>query len=161
MVSSSIWKGIVAGTFGIIGVSVGIHTYNNKRKHPGKCFDVAIVGAGVVGLAIAREVAIAGHSVVVLERETDIAAGASSGNSGLGCTGYDSPVGSLERKLLRRSIQRHPAIYRSFGMTCVGLSHPNRSCSSPKNCVYIYLTTHLVWMFFIFFYFFIFLFYFW
>jgi L-2-hydroxyglutarate oxidase LhgO len=54
---------------------------------------------------------------VLLEKEDALAAGASSGNSGLGCTGYDAPVGSLERRLLRRSIQLHPNLYRSFGMS--------------------------------------------
>ena len=82
-------------------------------------FDVAVIGGGVVGLAVARECAVRGASVVLLEREDALAAGASSGNSGLGCTGYDAPVGSLERRLLRRSIARHPQLYRSFGLSCV------------------------------------------
>lgn len=30
--------------------------------------------------------------------------------------GYDAPVGSLERQLLRRSIRLHPSLYRSFGL---------------------------------------------
>lgn len=35
----------------------------------------------------------------------------------MGCTGYDAPVHSLERKLLRRSIQLHQNLYRSFGLS--------------------------------------------
>lgn len=46
-----------------------------------------------------------------------MAAGASSGNSGIGCTGYDAPRGSLERALLRRSIRLHQNLYRSFGLS--------------------------------------------
>lgn len=46
-----------------------------------------------------------------------IVTGASSGNSGIGCTGYDAPPGSLERRLLRRSIQLHPQLYRSLGLS--------------------------------------------
>jgi glycine/D-amino acid oxidase-like deaminating enzyme len=80
-------------------------------------FDVAVVGGGVVGLAVAREMAVRGRTVVLLEREDALAAGASSGNSGIGCTGYDAPVGSLERRLLRRAIQLHPSLLRSFGMS--------------------------------------------
>jgi glycerol-3-phosphate dehydrogenase len=83
----------------------------------GRVFDVAVIGGGVVGLAVARECAMRGHSVVLLEQEDAPAAGASSGNSGLGCTGYDAPVGSLERALLRRSIQLHQHLYRSFGLS--------------------------------------------
>ena len=82
-----------------------------------KTYDVSIIGGGVVGLAVAREVAVRGYSVVVFEKSDTIASGASSGNSGLGHTGYDAPRGSLERALLGRSIQRHPSLYRSFGLS--------------------------------------------
>ena len=88
-----------------------------ERRPPGGVYDVGVVGGGVVGLAVARELAVRGASVVLIEREDTFAAGASSGNSGLGCTGYDAPPGSLERRLLRRSIQRHPSLYRSFGLS--------------------------------------------
>ena len=80
-------------------------------------YDVLVVGGGVVGLSVARECAVRGASVVLVEREDDWAAAASSGNSGIGCTGYDAPIGSLERQLLRRSIQRHPELMRSFGLS--------------------------------------------
>jgi glycerol-3-phosphate dehydrogenase len=96
-------------------------------KSVDKVYDVAVIGAGVVGLAVARECAAThGASVIVLEKEDSVGAGASSGNSGLGCTGYDAPVGSLERQLLRRSIRLHQHLYRSFG-----LSHQHvRKCGS-------------------------------
>lgn len=89
-------------------------------------YDVLVIGGGVVGLSIARECAVRGVSVALVEREDDWAAGASSGNSGIGCTGYDAPVGSLERQLLRRSIQRHPELMRSFGLSC----EHTRKCGS-------------------------------
>lgn len=38
-------------------------------------------------------------------------------SSGLGHTGYDAPHNSLEERLLRRSIQRHANLYRSFGLS--------------------------------------------
>ena len=79
--------------------------------------DVVVIGAGVVGLAVAREFAIRDMSVLVLEKDEHIVSGASSGNSGIGCTGYDAPPDSLERKLLRRSILRHPNLYRSLGLS--------------------------------------------
>lgn len=47
-------------------------------------YDVCVVGAGVVGSAVARELARRRFSVVVVEREDAVAAAASSGNSGLG-----------------------------------------------------------------------------
>ena len=82
-------------------------------------YDAAIIGGGVVGLAIARELAVSfpEKKFILLEKGDDLVSGASSGNSGLGCTGYDAPSGSLERQLLRRSTQRHPNLYRSLGLS--------------------------------------------
>jgi glycerol-3-phosphate dehydrogenase len=99
------------GYCGVVGKTPG-----SKRESEVDC-DVLVVGAGVVGLAVARELAVRGNSVVVLEKDACVCAGASSGNSGIGCTGYDAPPGSLERLLLRRSIRRHPHLYRSLGLS--------------------------------------------
>eukprot|EP01048_Picozoa_sp_COSAG05_P019517 COSAG05_NODE_3079_length_2340_cov_1.724230_1_plen_648_part_01 len=96
----------------------GADTTASKASAAGSsAVDVLIVGGGVVGLAVARECAVRGRSVMLVEREPWLAAGASSGNSGIGCTGYDAPVGSLERRLLRRAVQLHPHLYRSFGLS--------------------------------------------
>ena len=63
-----------------------------------RSYDVAIIGAGVVGCAIARSFAVRGWStLVVLEKAADILEGASKGNSALLHTGYDEPEGSEER----------------------------------------------------------------
>ncbi len=59
-------------------------------------FDIAVVGGGVVGLAILRRFAMAGLKCVLLERGADILSGASKGNSALLHTGFDAPPGSLE-----------------------------------------------------------------
>ena len=88
---------------------------DNRRSDPKK--RTVVIGAGVVGLAVARELSVLGHKVTVLEKDEYICNGASSGNSGIGCTGYDASPGTLERKLLRRSIVRHPALYRSLGLS--------------------------------------------
>ena len=68
-------------------------------------------------MAVGRELSVRGHSTVLLEKTDAICTGASSGNSGIGCTGYDAPAHSLERQLLRRSILRHPNLYRSLGLS--------------------------------------------
>jgi len=80
-------------------------------------YDCAIIGGGIIGLAIARECASRGFSVVLLEKNATVASEASSGNSGIGHTGYDAPEGSIERKLLRRSIRLHQHLYRTFGLS--------------------------------------------
>lgn len=71
-------------------------------------YDVAIIGAGVVGCAIARSFAIRGLRTVVLEKAADILEGASKGNSALLHTGFDEPAGSHELRLVRDGY----AIYR-------------------------------------------------
>ena len=46
-----------------------------------KRFDIAVIGGGVVGLAILRRFAMSGLSCVLLEKGADILSGASKGNS--------------------------------------------------------------------------------
>ena len=61
--------------------------------------DVVVVGAGVVGLAIARELAMAGRDVVVLEAADHIGSGISSRNSEVIHAGIYYPAGSLKARL--------------------------------------------------------------
>ena len=62
-------------------------------------YDVAIIGAGVVGAAIARELSRYKLKLVVLEKELDVAACTSKANSGIVHAGYDPAEGSLMAKL--------------------------------------------------------------
>ena len=62
----------------------------------GGMFDVAIVGGGVVGCAVARRFVLEGAKVVLLEKGADILSGASKGNSAILHTGFDAPPDSLE-----------------------------------------------------------------
>jgi glycerol-3-phosphate dehydrogenase len=66
---------------------------------------VAIIGAGVVGCALACELACRGVPALLLEAEGEIAAGASGANSGILHTGFDSPPGELETKLILRAAE--------------------------------------------------------
>src|SRR5688572_17110251 len=59
----------------------------------------AVVGAGVVGLAIGRELALAGHEVVILEAEDAIGTHTSSRNSEVIHAGIYYPTGSLKARL--------------------------------------------------------------
>jgi L-2-hydroxyglutarate oxidase LhgO len=59
-------------------------------------FDVAIVGAGAVGLACAARLARAGRSVVVIERHARVGEETSSHNSGVVHAGLYYPSGSLK-----------------------------------------------------------------
>lgn len=61
--------------------------------------DVVVVGAGVVGLAVARALALSGREVMVLEREAQIGSGTSSRNSEVIHAGIYYPAGSLKARL--------------------------------------------------------------
>ncbi|HEY4927728.1 MAG TPA: NAD(P)/FAD-dependent oxidoreductase [Acidimicrobiales bacterium] len=65
-------------------------------------YDVAVVGAGVVGCAVARHLARVGASVVVLDRAVDVGDGTSKANTAILHTGFDTEPGSLESELVRR-----------------------------------------------------------
>ena len=61
--------------------------------------DVAVIGAGVVGLACAHSLARAGREVVVIERETAFGTGTSARNSEVIHAGIYYPAGSLKARL--------------------------------------------------------------
>ena len=61
--------------------------------------DAVVVGAGVVGLAVGRELALAGHEVMVLESQNAIGTGISSRNSEVIHAGIYYPKGSLKARL--------------------------------------------------------------
>lgn len=61
--------------------------------------DVAIIGAGVVGCAIARELSKYELDIAVIERSSDVCEGTSKANSGIAHAGYDAKPGTLKAKL--------------------------------------------------------------
>ncbi|TML28126.1 MAG: NAD(P)/FAD-dependent oxidoreductase, partial [Actinobacteria bacterium] len=64
--------------------------------------DVVIVGAGVVGAAIARELSRFDLRCTLLEAGPDVGAGTSKANTALLHTGFDAEPGTLEARLVRR-----------------------------------------------------------
>ncbi len=61
-------------------------------------FDIIIVGAGVIGCSVAREVARRNLSTLVLEKNHDVASGASGANSGIVHAGYDAKPGTQKSR---------------------------------------------------------------
>jgi len=61
--------------------------------------ECVVIGAGVVGLAVARALALAGHEVMVLEKERWIGSETSSRNSEVIHAGIYYPKGSLKARL--------------------------------------------------------------
>lgn len=64
--------------------------------------DVAVIGGGVVGLAVARAFALAGRDVIVLEAERELGTHSSSRNSEVIHAGLYYPPGSLKAELCVR-----------------------------------------------------------
>lgn len=85
--------------------------------------DVVIVGAGVIGSAIARELSRYNLDVTLVERNEDVGGYASKCNSGTLCSGHDAPVGSLEAKLTYKANRAYEEICRELEveMRCIGM----------------------------------------
>ena len=69
--------------------------------------DVAVIGGGIVGCAVARKLALEGVTIVLLEKSADILAGASKGNSAILHTGFDAPENSLELECVRNGYEEY------------------------------------------------------
>lgn len=63
-------------------------------------FDVAVVGAGIVGSAIARRLAAYELSVVLLDAKADVGDGTSKANTAILHTGFDASPGTLESRMV-------------------------------------------------------------
>ncbi|KAJ3095049.1 hypothetical protein HDU97_007331 [Phlyctochytrium planicorne] len=68
----------------------------------GSVYDIVIIGAGVVGCSIARQLSKYQVKVLVLEKADDVAAGASKANSGIVHGGYDERHGTLKSRVAHK-----------------------------------------------------------
>ena len=87
---------------------------------------IGVVGAGIVGLAVARRLARQGADVVVLEKETGVSRHQSGHNSGVVHSGIYYLPGSLKATLCRRGVHllrefcaAHALDYREIGKVVV------------------------------------------
>jgi len=81
-----------------------------------KSFDVLIIGAGVVGAAMAMDMSAFDLTVGVLEARAEFGEGASKGNSALMCSGWDTPRDTLERDMVVRGYQRYLSKALALGL---------------------------------------------
>jgi len=68
----------------------------------GRTVDLAVVGAGVVGCAVARHLTLAGVECALIEARSDVGAGTSKANTAILHTGFDAVPGSAEARLVAR-----------------------------------------------------------
>src|SRR3954464_3545551 len=80
-----------------------------------------VIGGGVVGLAVARALAQAGHETIVAEAQTSIGQGVSSRNSEVIHAGLYYTPGSLKARLCVRGKELLYALCASHGV-------PHRNC---------------------------------
>ena len=98
-------RGLPRPMAGRVGTGVAVSDY-----------DVAVIGAGIVGAAIARELAGYELDVALLEAGPDVGGGTSKANTAILHTGFDAKPGTLEAQLVRRGYELLGAYARATGI---------------------------------------------
>lgn len=83
---------------------------------PDESHDAIVIGAGVVGCAMARRFALEGAKVLVVERSGDILDGASKGNSAILHTGFDEVTNSIEHQCVTSGYQEFMEIHEKLSL---------------------------------------------
>lgn len=96
-------------------------------------FDIAIVGAGITGCAITRQLARFDLSICVVEAANDVSLGASKANGGLVHAGYDPAPGTVKAQVNARGCalygtwaQELGFLFRRTGSMVLGFNDENR-----------------------------------
>ncbi len=96
-------------------------------------FDVVVIGAGVVGGLVARELTKYELSVAIVEKSSDVALGATRANSGIVHAGFDAKEGTLKARLnvagseMMEGLCRELGVkYRRNGSLVVGFNEEDR-----------------------------------
>ncbi len=96
-------------------------------------YDVLIIGAGVTGAAVAREISRFSLKTAVLERCEDVCCGTSKANSAIVHAGFDAKAGTLKAKLNVRGSEMMEALskeidfpYRRIGSLVLCFSEEDR-----------------------------------
>lgn len=79
-------------------------------------YDLAVIGGGVVGGMILRELSKYQLKVCLLEKENDVAMGQSKANSGIAHAGFDAAVGSLKAKFNLLGSKMMPEVTKELGV---------------------------------------------
>ena len=97
-------------------------------------FDVAVIGAGVVGGAVARELSKYDLKVVILEKCSDVAMGATRANSAIVHAGYDAKEGTLKAllnvrgsEMMEQACSELGVKYKKNGSLVVGFNDEDKA----------------------------------
>ncbi len=96
-------------------------------------YDIAVVGAGVVGGMIARELSAYKLNLCILDKAHDVATGASSANSAIVHAGFDAKEGSLKAllnvrgsELMAKTCMELGVKYKNNGSLVIGFTDEDR-----------------------------------
>ena len=92
-----------------VGCAAG-HQLNAARFAVDRPYDVVIIGAGVIGCALAYELSQYELRIALVDRAFDVGEGTSKGNSAIIHTGFDAEPGSLESQLVTAASRQWPAL---------------------------------------------------
>ena len=73
-------------------------------------FDIVIIGAGIIGTMLARQLSFYHLKTAVVERNSDVADGTSMANSAIVHTGYDPEDGTLKAQLNAEGARMYPSL---------------------------------------------------
>jgi glycerol-3-phosphate dehydrogenase len=79
-------------------------------------YDVVVIGAGIVGSAVTRDLAGCRLSVALLDARSDVGDGTSKANTAILHTGFDAKPGTLESRMVSRGYQMLSAYARQTGI---------------------------------------------
>lgn len=90
------------------------HAVDRAQAH--EPFDLVVIGAGLVGAAIARAFAAYDLSIALVDGRSDVGDGTSKANTAILHTGFDATPGTLESALVRRGYDMLSEYARSAGI---------------------------------------------
>ncbi len=79
-------------------------------------YDIVVIGAGVVGGMVARSLAKYDKTLCILDKENDVAMGATKANSAIVHAGFDAKEGSLKAKMNVRGSRLMPKVCSELGV---------------------------------------------
>ena len=96
-------------------------------------FDVAVIGSGIMGAAVARELSRYNLEIVIIEKDNDVSCGTTKANSAIVHAGYDAKEGTLMAKynvkgnaMYEKLCEEVDAPYRRVGSYVLAFSEKER-----------------------------------
>ena len=103
-------------------------------------YDIIIIGAGVIGTAIARELSKYKGNFLVLEKNNDVSCGTTKANSGIVHAGFDAEVGTKKAFFNVLGAKMYPSLakelnfpFKQNGAFVLNIGYETSQCFGFKN----------------------------